>query len=65
MGRPKKDVDAAGRQKNLLTIRGTDAWKIWLDGLAAKKRVPVTVLIDQALTDMAKAIDYPEPPPRY
>lgn len=65
MGRPKKHADDSTRQKNLLTIRGSDEWKAWLDGLAAKQRVPVTVLIDLALTELAKVVEYPEPPPRY
>jgi hypothetical protein len=65
MGRPRKEVNINNRQKNLLTIRGTEAWKRWLDGFAEKRRMPVTVLIDQALAEAAKAAGYPEPPPRY
>lgn len=64
MGRPKKAKEDS-RQKNLFSVRGTEAWKKWLDGLADKKRVPVTVLIDQALAKMAEDAGYPEPPKRY
>lgn len=64
MGRPKKSPEDLKRQKNLLSVRGTEEWKIWLDGLAAKQRVPIVVLIDVALTELAKAVGYPEPPPR-
>lgn len=53
------------RTRPLVAIRGTDEWKAWLDGLAAKRRVPIATLIDIALTDAARAVGYPEPPPRY
>lgn len=50
--------------KNLASIRGTDAWKLWLDGLAAKKRMSIAALIDHALVEAARSIGFHEPPPR-
>jgi hypothetical protein len=60
-----KKPDEAGRQRNLTTIRGTEAWKLWLDGLAAKERMSIAALIDKSLAATAKAVGYPEPPPRF
>lgn len=52
------------RQKNVLSLKGTERWKEWLDGLAAKKGMPVTVLVDHSLRELAKREGYPDPPER-
>lgn len=52
------------RQKNVLAVRGTEQWKEWLDGFAASKGMPVTVLVDHALRELAKREGYPAPPTR-
>jgi hypothetical protein len=72
MARPKKSAPKpardktadAVRQRNILALKGTDAWKAWLDGFAARKGMPVTVLVDHALRELAKRDGYPDPPPR-
>lgn len=67
---PPKGAKAASpaappRKKNLLVIKGFEDWGEWVEGLAAHKRMPVTVLIDHLLTEEAKRVGYPAPPPRY
>ena len=52
------------RQKNVLALRGTDEWKTWLDGFASRKGMPVTVLVDHALRELAKRDGYQDPPTR-
>jgi hypothetical protein len=52
------------RHENILALKGTDAWKSWLDGFASRKGMPVTVLVDHALRELAKRDGYPDPPPR-
>jgi hypothetical protein len=52
------------RQKNVLALRGTDEWKAWLDGFAGRKGMPVTVLVDHALRELAKRDGYQDPPTR-
>ena len=71
MARPKKAPTAAPvksaegtRQKNVLALRGTDEWKTWLDGFAERKGMPVTVLVDHALRELAKRDGYQDPPTR-
>ncbi len=59
--KPKSEA----RKKNLVVIRGYEAWGEWLEGLAAHKGMPVTVLIDQALREVAKRDGYPDAPSRY
>lgn len=50
---------------NVMSIRGTAAWKEWLDRYAARRRVPSTALIDQVLAEAAERDGFEPPPPRY
>jgi hypothetical protein len=59
-----KGADGAARQRNVLALRGTDEWKKWLDGFATRKGMPVTVLVDHALRELAKRDGYADPPTR-
>jgi hypothetical protein len=52
-------------KKNLVAIRGYEAWGHWLDEFASRKGMPVTVLIDQALREMAKRDGFRDPPARF
>lgn len=52
------------RQKNILALRGSEEWKAWLDGFAVGKGMPVTVLVDHALRELAKRDGYQDPPSR-
>lgn len=52
------------RQRNVLSLKGSDEWKSWLDWFAASKGMPVTVLVDHALRELAKRDGYSDPPSR-
>ena len=60
---PEK-VAGLPRQKNVFAIRGTEDWKAWLDGFATRKGMPVTVLVDYALRELAKRDGYQDAPIR-
>jgi hypothetical protein len=51
-------------RKNIVSIRGTEAWRDWLTRYAAKRRVPVTSLIDQVLAESAASDGFEAPPER-
>lgn len=51
-------------RKNVISIRGTEDWRGWLIEYAAFRRVPVTSLIDQVLTEAAKRDGFTLPPIR-
>jgi hypothetical protein len=55
-GRPRLSI--------VLTIKGTQPWREWLDGYAAAKGQTPTEMIDQALTLLAKRDKHQEPPSR-
>lgn len=49
----------------VISIKGSPAWKAWLDALSRHCRMPKAVLIDVALAEYAAKIGFePEPPPR-
>lgn len=60
---PKKRTEGAPL-KNVFAMRGTEEWKVWLDGLAQKNRAPLAVTLDQALADLAEKLKYRKAPPR-
>jgi hypothetical protein len=60
----KNKAPEAVRQRNILALKGADASKSWLDGIASRNGMPVTVLVDHALRQLAKRDGYPDPPPR-
>lgn len=60
-----KTPEPDGRQRNILALRGTEEFKAWLDGLAARNGAPVTVTIEQALRDLAEKLGYRKGPSRY
>jgi hypothetical protein len=51
-------------RKNVISIRGTEAWRDWLTEYGAFRRVPVTSLIDQVLNEAAKRDGFKLPPER-
>jgi hypothetical protein len=57
-------VKATNAQPNAITIRGSAAWKEWLDQFAAKCRLKPTQLIDTLLAEKASEMGFTEPPPR-
>ena len=62
--RGPKPKPEAGRLKNAVAMRGTEAWTAWLNGWAADLGMPATVLIDQALREKAKRDGREAPPSR-
>ena len=52
-------------KSNVMSIRGTAAWKAWVDRYAARRRVTSTALIDQVLAEAAERDGFEMPPPRY
>jgi hypothetical protein len=54
--------DAEAR-RNVVSIRGTEAWRDWLMGLARHRRLAAADVIDQALVEYARAHGYDVPPP--
>ncbi len=66
---PQREPDE-GRQeqparRNVVSIRGTEAWRDWLMGLAAHRRLKAADVIDQALIEYAQRYGYDRPaPPR-
>jgi hypothetical protein len=60
-GRPQEPV----RRLTVLTIKGTPAWKEWLEGFGRHLRAPLSTVVDQALVRYAKETGYkPEAPER-
>jgi hypothetical protein len=51
-------------RKNVISVRGTEAWREWLNAYAAFRRVPATSLIDQVLAESAKRDGFTPPPER-
>jgi hypothetical protein len=48
----------------VLTIKGTDAWRAWLEKLADHSRMPASTVVDLALIDFAKKIGFEEEAPK-
>lgn len=47
-----------------VALKGTIAWRDWLNELATEARMPAPVLIDVLLADYAKAKGFRPPPER-
>lgn len=54
----------AGPRKTVLTIKGTDEWRSWLEGLADHLRTPTSTVVDHALVDYARARGYDREAPK-
>jgi len=59
-GRPKVDAP----KRNILTMRGSEEWREWLNGLAEFCRLPTTTLVDHAVIKYAKDVGYEVAPPK-
>jgi hypothetical protein len=65
----KKRIPAAkapepGPRKTVLTIKGTDEWRGWLEGLADFLRTPTSTIVDHALVKYAKEVGYKAEAPK-
>jgi hypothetical protein len=57
---PKSD----GVLPNIISMRGSRAWRAWLNRLAEKCRATPSALIDRALAELARREGFEEPPRR-
>ncbi len=68
MARPKKKPDHPSkfgpRQPQAVNLRGSNAWKEWLEELAKANRQSISGVIDTALATFARQIGFREPPQR-
>jgi hypothetical protein len=54
-----------GPRRTVLTIKGTEEWRAWLEGLGVHLRTPTSTIVDHALVRYAKEMGYTkEAPPR-
>jgi hypothetical protein len=63
-GRPKKSPPEPGPRRTVLTIKGTDEWREWLEGLGEFLRTPTSTVVDHALVRYAKEVGYDKEAPR-
>jgi hypothetical protein len=61
---PKGPRPEPGARRNIVSIRGTEAWRDWLMGLAEHRRLKAADVIDQALIEYAERYGYKVPAPR-
>lgn len=59
---PKQEAGSTQR-KAVLQMKGTEAWKGWLDRLAKYLRMPTSSVVDNALVEYAKSKGFPEEAP--
>lgn len=59
-GRPR----AESPKRQVVSLRGSEAWRDWLNGLADHCRIPATTLVDVALAKYAKDMGYGVDPPK-
>jgi hypothetical protein len=55
---------AKGRNRMVLGVRGSEAWKAWLDQYAESRRMTLVDLIDKALEEDARRNGFRPPPMR-
>lgn len=64
----KKRTEAGGgepsRRSTVLTIRGTDEWREWLERAARHSRMTVSTFVDLAVAKLASENGFAEPPPQ-
>jgi hypothetical protein len=53
-----------GPRKTVLTIKGTDEWRAWLERLGGHLRMPASTLVDIALVEFAKSKGFEEVAPK-
>jgi hypothetical protein len=52
-----------GVRRTVITIKGTEDWKAWLERLSKYLRTPTSTIVDHALVKYAKDQGFGEPPP--
>lgn len=68
MVRPRKPKaikkPLATDRRQIISIRGTEAWRDWLNRLSEHCRTDAAKLVDAALVAYAKSQGFDEPPPK-
>jgi hypothetical protein len=63
--RPGKKTPEPERRRTVLTIKGTEEWRGWMERLAEFLRTPTSTIVDHALVRYAKEMGFKEEaPPR-
>jgi hypothetical protein len=52
------------RKPMVVQIRGSEAWKAWVESLAERERDTVAKLVERVLTKHAREIKFTDPPKR-
>jgi hypothetical protein len=61
---PTKGTKAEpGPRRTVLTIKGTEEWRSWLERLAAYVRTPASTIVDHALIKYAREAGFKEEAP--
>jgi hypothetical protein len=60
----KAQAQPPGPRRTVLTIKGTDEWRIWLEGLGDHLRTPTSTIVDHALVRYAKEVGYTKEAPK-
>lgn len=51
-------------RRTVLTIKGTDEWRGWLERLGEKLRMPTSTIVDHALIKYAREMGFEEAAPK-
>lgn len=52
-----------GPRRTVLTIKGTEAWRLWLEELGKHLRTPTSTVVDHALVRYAKEMGFSKEAP--
>jgi hypothetical protein len=62
--KPKPAPEPTGRKPTIVQIRGGEAFKAWVEGLAGRDMDTVAKLFERAVRRYAKETGYPDGPKR-
>lgn len=62
--KPADGRESWNRKPLIANFRGSAEFKAWLAGLAAFDRQTLAGVVERALVNYARLINYPEPPPK-
>lgn len=57
-------AEPADRKPMVVQMRGSEEWKAWVEGLAARDKFTIAKLIERAIEKHAKDTGYPDAPRR-
>lgn len=60
----EKAPEPTGPRRTVLTIKGTDEWRGWLERFADHLRTPTSTIVDHALVRYAKESGFEEEAPK-